>query len=604
MIEADIDRAPGPLDLIREHRLIVVWTLLALASGLLRLIVINRLPLNEAEAAYAFPAWQALLGRLDGSLVDSGAPLLSHTLVVLLGLFGASDVTARLLPALAGTALTLTPALLSVPLGARTTFWAGALIAVSPIALQASRVLDPATLAAALAMLVVCSAIRLATDRPWWSAWTLALGAGLSLAASGGAVLALLVAGLGALALFARPTPEAGWRGWLEASFAEQLGAARGFAGPAALFAGAGLFTATGALTDLRGIGFMLGEVWQQAFGLLVPDAFPTRSLGALLAYGAPLLILAAIGYLLARRGARPPRRERRGRHGAVEATDLLELEGLEVARRERLRVLALLGLWSLILVVVTAVSGRGELTLVLLPVAPAALLAGSALARLPLDIWSYELGTEGWTMLAIGLILALAAFVIFSQKVAAGGQTPLVAPAALLGLLILLAIGWRSLASEERTTVFAVLGGLALVGLTISGISRASFGGSPPGTDLLTREETDPAFRALFRELNVRASADPSRVLVIDLPQVLVVRWYGRSIPTGSGGGRNSPGAWILREATTPPSSDPSQVVRVPWKTTSEIGAADVYPLGILRWLVTRSALVHAKPQDIIVTR
>src|SRR5207249_3557481 len=157
--------------------------------------------------------------------------------------------------------------------------------------------------------------------------------------------------------------------------------------------------------------------------------------------------------------------------------------------------------LWSLILVMVTAIAGRGELTLALLPIAPAALLSGSALARLPLDIREYDLRTEGWTMLAIGIILATAAIVIFSQKIAAGGQTPLVAPAALLGLLILLAIGWRSLASQERTTIFAVLGGLALVGLTVSGISRASFGGSPPGTDLLTREETDPAFRAMFRE-------------------------------------------------------------------------------------------------------
>src|SRR5438445_6162450 len=165
-------------------------------------------------------------------------------------------------------------------------------------------------------MLVVCSAIRLATDRPWWSAWTLALGGGLSLAASGGAVLALLAAGGAALVLFARPAPEAGRRGWLEASFAERLGAARAFAGPAALFVGAGLLTATGALTDLRGIGFILADGWQQAFGLLAPDAFPTRNLGALLAYAAPVLALAALGYLLAWRDARSPRRERRGRHG------------------------------------------------------------------------------------------------------------------------------------------------------------------------------------------------------------------------------------------------------------------------------------------------
>src|SRR5438093_7390976 len=149
------------------------------------------MPLNEAEAGYALSAWQAVLGRFDDSLVASGSPLLSHGLVVVIGLFGASDVAVRLLPALAGIALTLMPALLLGVLGARTTLWAGVLLALSPVAVQSSRVLDPAALSAAVAMLAICSAIRLATDRPWWSAWSLGIALGLALALGGAAVLAL-----------------------------------------------------------------------------------------------------------------------------------------------------------------------------------------------------------------------------------------------------------------------------------------------------------------------------------------------------------------------------------------------------------------------------
>src|SRR5207249_217220 len=97
-----------PLDVARSHPLVVAWSTLALAAAVLRLSVIDRAPLNEAESGYAVAAWQAVLGRLDGSLVDGGAPLLSHALTLVFGLFGASDVAARVIAALAGVGLVLT----------------------------------------------------------------------------------------------------------------------------------------------------------------------------------------------------------------------------------------------------------------------------------------------------------------------------------------------------------------------------------------------------------------------------------------------------------------------------------------------------------------
>ena len=604
----DSPRSRQPLQLLHDHPVVVSWVLLALGSAVLRLFVIDRLPLSEGEARYALPAWQAVLGQLDGSLVDGGAPFLSHALVVVFGLFGASDVAARLAPALAGVGLVLTPALLTGTLGLRTALWAGFLIALAPIAVQASRVLDPAVVTAGLVMLVVCSAIRLAADRPWWSPWTLALGAGLCLTAAGGAVLALAAAGGAALVLRARQADDpgaAGWRAWIPRPLAYGPEMARAVAGPAVFFVGAVLLAGTGALTDLRGVGFAFADVWARALALLAPDAFPTRNLASLLAYGAPLLAMALAGYLLALRDARPPRTQagRGARQLTPEDGDLLDLEALRLARRQRLRIVAFLASWTLILLVIAAAAGGDGLTLVLLPIAPAAVLAATALARMSLDPRAYVLSAEGWTALLLGAILATAATVIFSQTLAAGRQTPLVAWVALLGLMVLLASGWRNLAAPERTAAVAILGGIAFLVVTASGLARASFGASPPGTELLVREETDPAFRRLFRDLNVLASADPTRVLVVDLPELYAARWYGRGIAPGVGAMRASPGAWVLREAT-PGGSGRAEVVRVPWKTISEIEPADVYPLGILRWLATRSLLVHGRPHDIIVTR
>ena len=607
MVEAT--RPGHPIEVVRAHPVAVSWILLALGAALLRLIVLDRQPLSEAEARYALPAWQAVMGQFDGSLVESGAPLLSHAMVVVFGLFGASDVAARLVPALAGVGLSLTPGLLTGTFGLRTTLWAAVLIAVSPVAVHASRVVDPAVLTAGLVMLTVGSAIRLASDRPWWSPWTLALGAGLSLAAEGGAVLAMAAASAAVLVIFARATDGAGstgWRTWLPGPLWNGRVTARAVAAPAMLFVGAALLAATGGLVDLRGVGFVFADVWSRGLGLLTPDAFPSRNLASLLAYGWPLLALALGGYLLAVREARPPRpaERRRVRHLAQDDGDPIELEGLGGVQRLRLRATLSVALWTLILLVVGAVAGADQLSLVVLPIAPLAVLAGTALGRLPIHPLDYELSGEGWTTLTVTAVLGMAAIVIFSQNVAGSRPIALVAWVALIGLLVLLATGWRSLGVQERIAVLTILGGVVFLAATASGLSRASFGGSPPGTELLAREETAPAFRALFRELNVLASADPSRVLVVDLPETFAARWYGRAILPGSGEQRASPRAFVLREAPRASGPGPTEVARVPWKTTSEIEPADVYPLGILRWLVSRSTLVHGQPHDIIVTR
>jgi len=114
------------------------WVCVVAIGLALRLLLLDRLPLSEDEARFAFPAWQGFQGLLDGSLVDVGAPLLSNALALLFWLFNASDVTARLLPALAGASLPLTPLILRSTIGWRAALIAGVLLAVTPSAVATS----------------------------------------------------------------------------------------------------------------------------------------------------------------------------------------------------------------------------------------------------------------------------------------------------------------------------------------------------------------------------------------------------------------------------------------------------------------------------------
>jgi len=554
------------------------------AAALLRLLMIDRVPLSETEVTYALPAWQALRGQLDSSLAATGTPLLAHLLAGLFGLFGASDVAARLPAALAGVALALTPALLTAHVGLRAALWAAALLVVSPIAVQASRLADPSMLTAALVMLVVASAIRVFTDKPPWSPWALALGMGLSFAHQSSAVVALVAAA----AAFAgakrggqetRPRGSRRRRGVWESVGSRSTTSDGGAPGrlpdlqPQHLLVApaVAVLAATGALTDLRGLGFIAVDLWVGALAFWTGASFQLRNLAALTVYAGPLLALATAGCVLGVRERDPLRR--------------------------------FLGLWAGILMAMAAIFGPDGLSFVVLPLAPASLLAGTLLARLPLDPSAYRLTGPGWAALTLTGASGGIAALVFSQTSGVEGRG--VAPQTLITLVavpVLLLIFWQwRVPRAERAAAAAVLGFVAFSLVTAGSIGRSSFGGSPPGSELLPTEETDPAFRAVLRELNVWARADPQRVLVTELPMPALALWYGRDMAVALSGTRAMAGTVLMREAPSP-STGASGGPRIPWKTISGVETADLHPLGILRWVATRSGLVKGRPRDIIL--
>jgi hypothetical protein len=567
-LREDVETIDSPR--IAERALIIAWAVIGLGAAAIRLLLLDRMPLSEPEAAYAIQAWDAARGILDTSLASTGAPLLLHLMTGLFFVFGPSDAATRVVPALAGAALAISPALLMATIGRRAAFCTGLLLAVSPVAVQVSRMADPAALTAAFVLLIVASLIRLATDRPRWAPWVLAASLGLALANEASVVIGLVTAALAAAATW-------GWspRRWLvdtgERMARGELAAARG---PVALAIGTMIVAATGVGMDLTGAGFGLGELWGGAARILAPAPFPTRNLAANLVYTWPVLALAAVAFV---RGVR--------------AGDRLAL---------------FLGQWMLLLLALSAVVGQSALSLAILPVLPAAVLAGMAISDLTPE--TVRLPSNGLAYGGALLLLALVGAVVIVFGYSVGANRGLPSWQMFLGLGALtavVAVAWWELVKAEQ--VGPALGVLAVVGfcaLTVGAIARLSYGGSPLASEPLPREMTHPAIREVFQELTVLASADPARMLVVDAKTPAVIRWYGRYIQTVTAA-RPMPARPILtREATGEGSTASGLPLRTPLRIVSVLNRAELSPMAAARWAVARANLVQAKPSDIIISR
>lgn len=177
------DNATQTVTLTRE-------TLLWLGIGALALFArawaLGGAPLNDAEAALAFQAL-ALAGDSSPLVAASGSvsianPLFTTAQAIWMSLFGATDATARWLPALAGVALCLAPALLRREMRPARALAFGGLLALSPTLWFVARQSDGAQFAWTLAFGMWCVWM---TDMRAEAGWLLA---GLLLACGADAV--------------------------------------------------------------------------------------------------------------------------------------------------------------------------------------------------------------------------------------------------------------------------------------------------------------------------------------------------------------------------------------------------------------------------------
>jgi uncharacterized protein (TIGR03663 family) len=171
-----------------------LWVLVISAALALRLAQLDTAPLTAIEAREATLAWRAASGQ--GPPAMDYNPLLLAANALLFTVFGSSDVLARLLPALFGALLALSPLLLRQQMGRVGALAAGLYLAVSPTALVVSRQLSGTAIAASGVMASIGGTVRFLErkDRHWLD--LAAVGLALSLVSSATAYALLLPLGL------------------------------------------------------------------------------------------------------------------------------------------------------------------------------------------------------------------------------------------------------------------------------------------------------------------------------------------------------------------------------------------------------------------------
>lgn len=292
----------------------MAWTLryevfaivgVVLLALLLRLAELDLVPMSDLEANRALFAWAVAVPNAPAFSVPTAESVLTFWGQVWgLSTFQQGEMGARLFGVVAGVLLTLTPLLFRARLGA-----VGALVwmlalAVSPLALGASRTSEPALWVALSAVFTLWALWKYWDTRHLTDASLFALGmAGLLFLSGGGGLifaLALLVAGVFALSWTLKEAPLE-LDAPAEAVFTAVSDAVRAYPfgwGLAVLIVSVGA-VATGFMTYPSGLG-MVGEGIALTLSRLVAseaNPLPFYPLAVLVAYDGASVLLALLGY-------------------------------------------------------------------------------------------------------------------------------------------------------------------------------------------------------------------------------------------------------------------------------------------------------------------
>lgn len=180
---------------------------LVLFSLVLRLASLDIVPMNPVETAPALAAWRAVSPDAPGSALVADSPLVFWSQRLAFGLLGGEMFTARLLTALAGVALGLTPLLFRDLLGQNRAMILALLLTVSPLMFTASRMSSEMIWAVLLVLLGLWAAWRFSVMRlpAYGVGATVLFIMMVFLSGPGGLLLAVILIAAAVLALWWMP---------------------------------------------------------------------------------------------------------------------------------------------------------------------------------------------------------------------------------------------------------------------------------------------------------------------------------------------------------------------------------------------------------------
>ena len=562
------DRAwPTPLELRLRERLMVwsmsglealSWVTVALVSLVVHVISLGQPPLNVEEGRRALEAWTLLR---EGRVGYESGPILTNLNAIVFTLFSDGDLQARLVPALAGVALVLTPLLLRPLLGGWWSVLAALALGSSALLLSTSRSVSPTVPTLLCLAVATASAWRFGASHEgrWLVAASVAIFIGIGLDAS-------FILGLASVAL-AYAIAEGDIFGkvswWAPVAQHGRRALAIGL--------GVAVLLNTRLLMNPNGI---------QA-GLIDPLGRWTTDIARGAGLTAPLLFALLDGGIL-----------------------LLALLGfLEYTRNPR--AIRFLGTWLLVSLTLASLMRMPDARYLAQPVLPAALLAGYGLLRL--TTWIIEAGSVRTTLLGLaGLIpIVTAAFQInagLRQNVSPWGASGVVLIA---GLLLSALLAFNLLRGKQLGAAFATW---LLVLLAVGGVANLSRVLEARGDDRgqTIEQSVVTADMGFVRDMALKwHRAMPDGPLPVDPALRPIVGWALRDIPSV----RYDPAA----TASPFPRllADPPVQVRPDTKTIrpivgymTEWSSFSVQPARVWRWFVNREALVTLRPYAIVVVQ
>ncbi|MGH2533068.1 MAG: hypothetical protein ACRDJW_12285 [Thermomicrobiales bacterium] len=515
----------------------IVWVAAAVAAAGLRFAQLDHLALSPDEAHRSYDAW--IFFR--GASADPGQEIANTSPVVLLlqsfafFLFGTTDVTARVVPALLGVGLVLLTAGLRSFVGTAATVGMAALAAVSPTLLYASRTADPPIAIACFSLLFVVCFLRAGLpDRTEASRRTSALAAGVALALMFGSGPASITVMITLAVGIAVGLAADGSDGALRRALDALVGA-----GPASLAFLAGFIVATVALfsrffsdlTALAGIGESVAD-WGRLM-TTETSATPTQFFVlSLLLYE-----IAAIAFAVAAAS--------RGETGQTGRLSWVFFAGWFVGA----------------LLLFSFASGRapehaGHVAL------PLVLLGGGAIGDViaALDRRDLFHGRGGALLVALlGLVISgIALLVLIGRLDTAIDESRATVEAILVGALVVIPLLFavvvlanrdRLAGTPEHAGLIALTVLLAFLGAyTIRSSMLLNFANAGDGTELLAQQTSTPAVRPLVDRLK-RLSRDVTVTqptienptggqgisIAIDRRVQWPYRWYFREFPNAS---------------------------------------------------------------------
>jgi 4-amino-4-deoxy-L-arabinose transferase-like glycosyltransferase len=492
--------------------------------------------------------------------VYESGPILTNLTSLVFGLFSEGDLQARLLPALCGVLLVVSPWLLRPVLGGWWSLLASTALLASSILLTSSRTLSP-TVPTILCLTVTALSLwrfGLSHERRWLVTAAIAVFLGLGLDTS------FVVGLLGLLLAYAIAEGDIFGRAPWWGPVGRHL--------RLALAIGIG----TAVLLDTR----LLMNPQGLQFGVIDPLTRWTADIARGAGLMAPLLLVMLDGAIM-----------------------ILALFGL-LAYPRHPRAVRFLGTWLLVSLTLTSLMRMPELRYLAQPAAPAALLAGFGLLKI--GGWLAEAGSTRTSV--IGL-LGLVPVVTASFQVNAGlhaNQSPWNAASIVLvaGLLLVGLLAYNLLRGKEYGAAFATW---LLVLLTIGHVAGAMRALGARGDDRgqLAEHSVVTTDIQVVRELALKwYRADPRGEISVDPSLRPLVEWQLRGIPT-------------IRYTASPTDDGPRILADAPGAVAADtkttrwiVGYAPdwqsltLQPSRVWRWIVQRGSLVTLRPYGIVVVQ